>query len=148
VKVPSVLNVNEKLPPGETVPESQMLVSDVVVCGMLVVALVQVTVVPTVMVIGSGTKRRVWVIETACVVAALAEVAQPWRPIAMTTQATVRAIANIAARAETPMRQPSHDTIQSRGITEEYGRWLQRLDERSRGLPRANVYYGEGLGVT
>jgi hypothetical protein len=59
VNVPGVLKVSEKLAPGFTVPESQTPVSDVVVCGMLVVVLVQVTIVPTVIVIGSGTNRRV-----------------------------------------------------------------------------------------
>jgi hypothetical protein len=83
------LKVNEKLPPGFTVPESQSPVSEVDVWGMLVVTFVQVTVVPTGIVIGSGTKRNCWVIETACVLAGLAKaLVDPRRPamaIARTT---------------------------------------------------------------
>ena len=66
VNVPGVLKVNEKLLPALTVPESQIRVSDVVVCLIFVVVFVQVTVVPTAMVIGSGTNRRFDVIDTAC----------------------------------------------------------------------------------
>jgi hypothetical protein len=116
VKVPGELKVKEKLCPAFTVPESQRPVSDVLVCGMFVVTLVQVTVVPTVMVIGSGTKRRVDVIDTAWVVAALAGVTDPRKPKTTMPQAIVRAIAKTTLRAETRMSQPSHGRFQRWGI--------------------------------
>jgi hypothetical protein len=69
VKVPVVAKVTEKVLPGLTVPESQRPgVSEVVVCGVDVVALVHWTVIPTGMLIGSGWNAKS-TIDTACVAA-------------------------------------------------------------------------------
>jgi hypothetical protein len=54
---PGVANVNEKCPPGATIPESQPLVSDVDVCATESL-LVHVTVVPVAIARSSGAKAR------------------------------------------------------------------------------------------